>query len=179
MQPRLPQLVKFSIQGESTFVFQGDRSEVPCNMISMFSARRFLRKGYRGFLAFVRDVEKEEKSLKQVLVVMEFSDVFPEEFPGLPPDKEIEFSINVVLGTQPITIPPYRMAPPEFNKFKEQLQDLLDNGFIQPSSSAWGAPVLFLKKKDGSLRLCIDYQKLNKLTVHNKYPLPQIDDFFD
>ena len=109
----------------------------------------------------------------------EFLDVFPEELPGLPPHKEIEFCINVVSDTAPISMPPYRMAPAELRELKEQLQELLDKGFIRPSTSPWGAPVLLVKKKDGTLRLCIDYRELNKVTVKNKYPLPRIDDLFD
>jgi len=82
-------------------------------------------------------------------------------------------------GTAPISIAPYRMAPTELRELKIQLQELLDKGFIHPSVSPWGAPVLFVKKKDGTLRLCIDYRQLNKVTVKNKYPLPRIDDLFD
>ena len=105
--------------------------------------------------------------------------MFPEDLPGLPPDREVEFSVDLVPGTTPISKTPYRMAPVELKALKEQLQELLDKGFIRPSVSPWGAPVLFVKKKDGSLRLCIDYRELNKVTVKNKYPLPQIDDLFD
>ena len=101
------------------------------------------------------------------------------ELPGLPPDREIEFCIDVVPGTDPISMPPYRMAPAELKELNEQLKELLDKGFIRPSSSPWGAPVLFVKKKDGSLRLCIDYRQLNKVTIKNKYSLPKIDDLFD
>ena len=104
---------------------------------------------------------------------------FPEDLPGLPIDREIEFCIDLVPGTQPISIPPYRMAPAELRELKVQLQDLLDKGFVRPSASPWGAPVLFVKKKDGALRLCIDYRQLNKATIKNKYPLPRIDDLFD
>ena len=92
------------------------------------------------------------------LLFVNFPDVFPEELPGLPPDREIEFCIDVVPGTVPISLPPYRMAPAELKELKEQLQDLLDKGLVRPSTSPWGAPVLFVKKKDGSLRLCIYYR---------------------
>ena len=109
----------------------------------------------------------------------EFLDIFPEELPGLPPHREIEFRIDVVSDTAPISMPPYRMAPAELKELKEQLQELLDKGFIRPSTSPWGAPVLFVKKKDGTFRLCIDYRELNKVTIKNKYPLPRIDDLFD
>ena len=112
-------------------------------------------------------------------MVREFGDVFPKELPGLPPEREIEFSVELLPGTSPISIAPYRMAPTELKELKAQLQDLLDKGFIRPSTSPWGAPVLFVKKKDGTLRLCIDYRQLNKVTIKNKYPLPRIDDLFD
>ncbi|KAG8498138.1 hypothetical protein CXB51_007053 [Gossypium anomalum] len=118
-------------------------------------------------------------SIEVVPVVCEFSDVFPEELPGLPPEREVEFSIDLIPGTTPISIAPYRMAPTELKELKTQLQELVDRGFIRPSHSPWGAPVLFVKKKDGSLRLCIDYRQLNKVTIKNKYPLPRIDDLFD
>ena len=105
--------------------------------------------------------------------------MFPEDLPGLPPMREIEFSIDLAPGTQPISIPPYRMALAELRELKVQLQELLDKGFIRPSVSPWGAPVLFVKKKDGTMRMCIDYRQLNKATIKNKYPLPRIDDLFD
>ena len=92
------------------------------------------------------------------LLFVNFPDVFLEELPGLPPDKEIEFCIDVVPGTVPISLPPYRMEPAELKELKEQLQDLLDKGLVRPSTSPWGAPVLFVKKMDGSLRLCIYYR---------------------
>ena len=97
----------------------------------------------------------------------EFVDVFPEDLPGIPPEREIEFGIDLLPDTQPISIPPYRMAPAELKELKEQLKDLLEKGFIRPSISPWGAPVLFVRKKDGSLRMCIDYRQLNKVTVKN------------
>jgi hypothetical protein len=105
--------------------------------------------------------------------------VFPEELPGLPPIREIEVSIETLPGVNPIAQSPYRMAPIELAKLKIQLQELLDKGFIRPSNSPWGAPMLFVKKKDGTFRLCIDYRQLNKVTIKNKYPLPRIDDLFD
>ena len=109
----------------------------------------------------------------------EYPDVFPEELPGIPPVREIDFSVELVPGTAPISRAPYRMAASELAELKKQLAELLDKGFIRPSASPWGAPVLFVKKKDGSLRLCIDYRQLNQVTVKNKYPLPRIDDLFD
>ncbi|RVW66686.1 Transposon Ty3-I Gag-Pol polyprotein [Vitis vinifera] len=108
-----------------------------------------------------------------------FEDVFPDELPGLPPHREFDFSIEVYPGTDPISVSPYRMTPLELKELKTQLDELLGKGFIRPSTSPWGAPVLFVKKKDGTLRLCIDYRKLNRVIVKNKYPLPRIDDLFD
>nr|GEV76960.1 hypothetical protein [Tanacetum cinerariifolium] len=105
--------------------------------------------------------------------------VFPDELPGIPPVREVEFNIDLILGSEPISKAPYRMAPIELKELKDQLQELLERGFIRPSVSPWGAPVLFVKKKDGSMRLCIDYRELNKITIRNRYPLPRIDDLFD
>nr|CAD1839602.1 unnamed protein product [Ananas comosus var. bracteatus] len=109
----------------------------------------------------------------------ESSRLFPTELPGIPPDREIEFVIDLILGTPPISKAPYRMAPAELKELRSQLQDLLDKQFIRPSVSPWGAPVLFVWKKDGSFRLCVDYRELNRVTIKNKYPLPRIDDLFD
>jgi ribonuclease HI len=116
---------------------------------------------------------------KEVPVVAEYMDVFPEELPGMPPEREVEFAIDLVPGTAPIAKRPYRMAAPELAELKKQLDELLQKGYIRPSSSPWGAPVLFVKKKDGSMRLCVDYRALNEVTIKNKYPLPRIDDLFD
>ena len=127
----------------------------------------------------VKETKSETPTLQYVNVVNEFSDVFPDDLPKIPPDREIEFGIDLLPDTQPISISPYHMAPAKLKELKEQLKDLLDKDFIRPSISPWGAPVLFVRKKDGSLRMCIDYCQLNKVTVKNKYPLPRIDDLFD
>ena len=119
----------------------------------------------------------EAKSLEEVPVVNEYPDVFPEELPGMPPDRDVEFVIDLVPGTAPIAKRPYRMAASELAELKKQLEELQRIGFIRPSSSPWGAPVLFVKK-DGSMRLCVDYRALNEVTIKNKYPLPRIDDLF-
>ncbi|GKF74813.1 putative reverse transcriptase domain-containing protein, partial [Tanacetum coccineum] len=112
-------------------------------------------------------------------VVKEFPDVFPEDLPGIPPVRQVEFQIDLIPGAAPIARTPYRLAPSEMQELSNQLQELTDRGFIRPSTSPWGAPVLFVKKKDGSFRMCIDYRELNKLTIKNHYPLPRIDDLFD
>ncbi|XP_052736626.1 uncharacterized protein LOC128197842 [Vigna angularis] len=112
-------------------------------------------------------------------VVDEFPDVFPDEVPGLPPVREVEFTIDLVTTAAPISVQPYRMAPAELVELKKQIEELMDKRFIRPSVSPCGAPVLLVKKKDGSSRLCIDYRQLNKLTIKNKYPLPRIDDLLD
>ena len=109
----------------------------------------------------------------------EFSEVFPNDLPGFSLDREIDFGIDLLPDTSPISIPSYRMTPAKLKELKAQLKDLLDKGFIRPSMSPWRAPVLFVKKKDEYLRMCIDYRQLNKFTIKNKYPLPRIDDLFD
>jgi hypothetical protein len=115
----------------------------------------------------------------EVPVVNEFSDVFPEELPGMPHDRDIEFVIELKPGTTPIYKTPYRMATLELAELKEHIKELLEKGFIHSSSSPWGAPVIFVPKKDITQRLCVDYHALNEVTVKNKYPLPRIDDLFD
>ena len=105
--------------------------------------------------------------------------VFPADITSLPPEREIEFSIDLIPGAEPVSVAPYRMSPLELKELKSQLEDLIQKHFIRPSVSPWGAPVLLVKKKDGSMRLCIDYRQLNKVTIKNKYPLPRIDDLLD
>ncbi|GKA83030.1 putative reverse transcriptase domain-containing protein [Tanacetum coccineum] len=135
------------------------------------------------FLAHITTKEAEDKSeekrLEDVPIVRDFPEVFPKYLPGIPPTRQVEFQIDLVPGAAPVARAPYRLAPSEMKELAEQLQELSDKGFIRPSSSPWGAPVLFVKKKDGSFRMCIDYHELNKLTVKNRYPLPRIDDLFD
>ena len=106
-------------------------------------------------------------------------DVFPDELPGLPPQRVVDFGIELHPGTLPISMIPHRITPVELQELIVQLQELLDKGFIRPSTSPWGAPVWFAKKKDKTLRLCIDYQQLNRVTIKNRYPLSRIDDLFD
>jgi hypothetical protein len=121
----------------------------------------------------------EGKALEDIRVVNEFPDVFSEDLPGMPPDHDIEFSIELIPGTAPISKRTYRMDVKDLAELKKQIEELLSKGFIRPSSSPWGAPTPFVDKKDGSRRLCIDYRYLNEVTMKNKYPLPRIEDLFD
>jgi hypothetical protein len=118
-------------------------------------------------------------TLDQVPVVCEYPDVFPEELPCMPPDRDIKFVIELILGTAPIAQRPYRMNPQELEELKKQLANMLNKGLIRPSASPWGSPILFVDKRDGTIRLCVDYRKLNEVTIKNKYPLPKIEDLFD
>jgi hypothetical protein len=120
-----------------------------------------------------------ERRLEDIHVVREFSDVFPNDLPGMPPERAIEFKIKLQPDTAPISKTPYKMSQKELAELKIQLKDLLDKGFIRPSSSPWGCPALFVSKKDKRLRLCVDYRPLNAITIKNKYPLPRIDILFD
>jgi hypothetical protein len=117
--------------------------------------------------------------LDEIPVVCEYPDVLPDELPAMPLDRDVEFVIELQLGTTPISKRPYRMPPKELAELKNKLQELLDKGYICPSSSPWGCPTLFVKKKDGSLRMCVDYRPLNEVTIKNKYPLRRIDVLFD
>ncbi|KAG8474923.1 hypothetical protein CXB51_031618 [Gossypium anomalum] len=166
------------VNNEIIRVESTDLNKLPA-VISSMLAQKCVRKGCETYLAYVLDDKELEKKPESVPVICEYPDVFPEELPGLPPVREVEFGIELVPGTTPISIAPYRMAPIELKELKAQLQELTDKGFARPSFSPWGAPVLFVKKKDGTMRLCIDYRQLNKVTIKNKYPLPRIDDLFD
>jgi hypothetical protein len=112
-------------------------------------------------------------------VLDEFPDVFPDDLPSMPPDQDIEFLIELLPGTAPITKRPYRMGVDELEELKKQIKELQDKGFIRPSSSPCGALVFFVDNKDGGQRMCVDYRSLNEVTIKNKYPLPRIDDLFD
>ena len=129
-------------------------------------------------LLALMSVENQNK-INELQVVRDFAEVFPDEIPEVPPEREVEFGIELVPGTRPVSMAPYRMSASELSELKKQLEELLEKNFIRPSVSPWGAPVLLVKKKDGSMRLCVDYRQLNKVTIKNKYPLPRIDDLMD
>jgi hypothetical protein len=119
------------------------------------------------------------KALEDIRVVCEYPDVFPEELPGMSPDRDVEFVIDLLRGTASISKRPYRMSSTQLIELKKHIKELLEKGFIRPSSSPWGPPVIFVKKKDGTQRMCVDYRLLNEVTIKNKYPLPRIEDLFD
>jgi hypothetical protein len=148
--------------------------------ISSLQIKICIRKGCKVFAVHVIDNEKEESKndIENFPILQEFQDIF-QEILGLPPKREIYFSIDLLPGAVPVSKAPYRMNILELNELKYQLQELLDKNYIRPSVSPWGAPILFVRKKDGTLRLCIDYRQLNKMTIKNIYPLPCIDDLFD
>ncbi|GJS70927.1 putative reverse transcriptase domain-containing protein [Tanacetum coccineum] len=173
--------------GREMLIFKGNgnnkREDSRLNTISCTKAQEYLSKGCDVFLVHITTKEAKDKSkekrLEDVPIVRDFPEVFPEDLPGIPPARQVEFQIDLVPGAAPVARAPYRLAPSEMKELAEQLQELSDKGFIRPNSSPWGAPVLFVKKKDGSFCMCIDYRELNKLTMKNHYPLPRIDDLFD
>ena len=153
-------------------------SEEP-ELLSSQGVVREIQRGAQCFIIFTHlEVEKGEET-PIIPVVHEFEDVFPEEVPRLPPNREVEFFIDLILGTGPVSMAPYRMAPAKLVELKKQIKDLLGKQFIRPNTSPWGALVLLVKKKDGSSRPCVDYRQLNKMTIKNKYPLPRIYDLMD
>ncbi|XP_070039581.1 uncharacterized protein [Nicotiana tomentosiformis] len=135
--------------------WRGSSISASSRVISFLKARHMVEKGCLAYLAYVRDTSAETPTIDSVLVVRVFSDVFPSNVPGMPPDRDIDFGIGLTPSTQPISNPPHHMATKEL---KEQLEELLAKGFVRLSVSPWGAPVLFVKKKDGSMRMCIDYR---------------------
>ncbi|GJS65788.1 pol protein [Tanacetum coccineum] len=141
------------------FIYHGSQLSNPIKIISALKTHALISHGCEGFLASFKDTLLDGPHLESRLVVRDFPDVFPKELPRIPPEREVEFSIELIPGTEPISKAPYHMAPTKLKELKEQLQELLERGFIRPSVSPWGAPVLFVKKKDGSMRLCIDYRE--------------------
>jgi hypothetical protein len=122
---------------------------------------------------------KEPDPLKITKVVSEFPDVFPEDLQGMPPERKVEFAIELLPGTAPISKRAYRVSGPELVELKKQIDELSEKGYIRPSTLPWAAPVLFVEKKDGTRRMCIDYRALNEVTIKNKYLLPRIEDLFN
>ncbi|GKE58254.1 hypothetical protein Tco_1497439, partial [Tanacetum coccineum] len=175
------------VELDEVLIVQGDRGgkgeKSKLSIISCIKTQKYIKRGCPIFLAQVTKKETEDKSeekrLKDVSTIRDFPEVFPEDLPGLPPTRQVEFQIDLVPGAAPVARAPYRLTPSELQELSTQLQELSDKGFIKPSSSPWGSPVLFVKKKDGSFWMCIDYRDLNKLTVKNRYPLSRIDDLFD
>ncbi|GKA70882.1 hypothetical protein Tco_0777021 [Tanacetum coccineum] len=173
--------------GNETLIVRGDGSDrgnkTHLNIISCTKTQKYMLKGCHVFLAHVTKKKTEDKSegkrLKDVLIVRDFPEVFPEDLPGLLPTRQVEFQIDLIPGAATVARAPYRLALFQIKELSDQLQELSDKGFIRPSSLPWGALVLFFKKKDGSFQMCIDYQELNKLMVKNRYPLPRINDLFD
>ncbi len=171
--------ITFKTPSNEGIIVVGERTDYLSNVISATTARRLIRKGCEAYLAHVVDTRKARPDLNDIPIVCDFPNFVLKELPGLPPEREVDFAIEVKPGTTPVSIALYRMAPIELKELKIHLQELLDKGFICPSVSPWGALELFVKKKDGTLRLCMDYRQLNKVTVKNRYPLSKIDDLFD
>jgi hypothetical protein len=147
--------------------------------ISAMQLNKCYWKSCQLFVAWVEEASRDVVSnLKDHEVLKYFKDVFQEVL-GLPPKRDIDFSINLMAGVAPVLKAPYRMSMPELKELQLHLKEILKKGYIFPNVSPWGSVVLFVKKKDGNLRLCIDFRQLNKVTVKNKYPLPRIDDIFD
>jgi hypothetical protein len=161
------------------WVIVGRNQGVSLRFVSSLQLRKSMRKGCKLYAVLALNEKGVAEGLEHLPVVKEFVDVFLEELPGMPPERELEFTIDLKPGTELIARTPYRMSTPELQELKMQLKELLDLGLIHPSVSLWGAPVILIRKKDGSWRLCIDYRQLNKATIKNQYPLPRIDDLFD
>ncbi|KAM2408916.1 hypothetical protein ACFX1X_027884 [Malus domestica] len=171
--------VTFHRPGLPEVTFIGKPSGVRHGVISAMKAKRLLSKGCQGYLAHVVLNDNAPSSVEDVRVVRHFPNVFSNDLPRLPLDRDVKFTIDLFPGTNHISLTPYRMASAELKELKIQFSELVDKGFIQPSTSPWGAQVLFVRKKDGTLRLCIDYRQLNRVTIKNRYLLPRVNDLFD
>ncbi|GJV53944.1 putative reverse transcriptase domain-containing protein [Tanacetum coccineum] len=173
--------------GDEIMIVQGDMSDKEkkstLSIISCTKTQKYMEKGCQVFMVHVTKketkVKSKEKRLEDMPIVRKFLEIFPEDLPRLPPARQVEFQIDLVPSAAPVARAPYKLAPSEMQELSAQLQELSDKEFIRLSSSPWGTSVLFVKKKDGSFWMCIDYRKLNKLTVKNRYPLPRIDDLFN
>ncbi|GJY22427.1 putative reverse transcriptase domain-containing protein [Tanacetum coccineum] len=146
-------------------VVKGNCDVSRLKVVSCIKARQYIERGCHLFVAHVTEKEPKEKRLEDVPIIGDFPEVFPDDLPGLPPPRQVEFRIELVPGVAPVVSAPYHLAPSELKELSSQLKELSKKGFIRPSSSPWGAPVLFVKKKDGSFHMCIDYRELNKLTI--------------
>ena len=162
-------------QDDTRVVFQGDKHDIFPQTVYESRCQGQLA----GWLASLTLEDEVRLDLDLPRVVYEYEDIFSDELPGLPPQRVVNFGIELHPSTSPISMTPHRMAPVELQELRVQLHDLLDKGFIILSTSPWGAPVMFSKKKDKTLRLCINYRQLNRVTIKNWYPLPRIDDLFD
>ncbi|KAJ0621132.1 putative nucleotidyltransferase, Ribonuclease H [Helianthus annuus] len=170
-------MIRFSLANGDLLCVYGETASKGLKLMWCIQASKYLRKEYRAFLANIVVAEKGKKKkveVKDVPVVREFPQMFPDDLPGLPPSRDIDFRIDLIPGANPIAKAPYRLTPSEMRELSNQLQELLEKGFIHPSTSPWGVPVLFVKKKDGSFRICIDYLEFNKLTIKNRYPYPEL-----
>ena len=162
------------MQDGTRVVFQGGKHDIFPQTVYESKCQGHLA----GFLVSLTLKDEERPDLDLPRVVCEYVDVFPDELPGLPPQKVVDFGIELHPGTSPISMTSHRMTPVELQELRVQLKELLDKGFIRPSTSPWGALVLIAKEKGKTLRLCINYRQLNRVTIKNGYPLPRIDDFF-
>jgi hypothetical protein len=174
-------MLSYKDDSDTTRTTQGIPKPVSFRQISAMHLKKCMRKGCQAYAIQVTNLaEKEDKpKLEDFSILDDFRDMFVDEILELPPRREIDFSIDLLPSSAPISKMPYRMSLPKLIELKIQLQELLDKEYIRPSVSPWGAPVLFVKKKDGTLRLCIDYRQLNKMNIKNKYTLPRINDLFD
>ena len=169
----------FSQSVGPSFKFKGTNTGATLKVVLMMKAKRLVQQGGWTILACVVDIRGKEKTLENVSIVNEFPNVYLDDLPEILPSRAVDFIIELEPGNGPISKAPYRMTLEELKELKAQLQDLRDKGFIRPSIFPWGAPVLFVQKKDGPMRSCIDYRELNKRTIKNKYPLARIEDLFD
>ncbi|XP_076915922.1 uncharacterized protein LOC143575414 [Bidens hawaiensis] len=160
-------LLRIPLSDEKVLTIHGKRSQECLNIISCMKANKFMKKGCTTYLAYVLHAGVEERRIEDVPTVEDLPDVFPDEIPGIAPPRKVEFQIDLVPGAAPVAKSPYWLALLEMQELMTQLQGLMDKEFIRPSFSPWGAPVLFVNKKDDTLRMCIDYRDLGKVTVKN------------
>ena len=162
-----------------TVRFSSAEEEGETEFLTTKQLKQLMRDGIQMFSLIASLSIENQEVIDKLQVVCEFPEVFPDEIPDVPPEREVEFSIDLIPGTKPVSMALYRMSASELAELEKQLEDLLDKKFVRPSVLPWEAPMLLVKKKDGSMRLCIDYRQLNKVTIKNKYPLPRINDLMD